>query len=60
MTDKNKKVTVKSLSEEIVDLKQQHTKKITVLKDKFAALEKYVIQNCRRTEYENGSSIFPN
>ena len=53
MADKNKKVTVKTLSEEIVDLKQQHTNEINVLKDKFAALEKYVIQNCRRTEYEN-------
>jgi hypothetical protein len=53
MADKNKKVTVKTLSEEIVDLKQQHTNEINVLKDKFTALEKYVIQNCRRTEYEN-------
>ena len=44
MAEKNKKVTVKCLSEEIVDLKQQHTNEINVLKDKFAALEKYVMR----------------
>ena len=40
MTDKNKKVTVKMLSEEIVNLKQLHTNEINFLKDKFAAFEK--------------------
>jgi transcription elongation factor Elf1 len=44
MTDKIKKVTVKSLSEEIVNLKHLHTNEMNFLKDKFAAFEKYVIK----------------
>ena len=60
MTDKNKKVTVKSLSEEIVDLKQQHTNKNNCSERQIRSIRKICLQNCRRTEYENGSSIFPN